>query len=68
MYATHRGNFSNNLFHGYGVMKYSNGDVYEGQWENGLVCAELKFLHCAHIYACPYLVIETFCYAKMCNN
>ena len=42
----YRGDFSNNLIDGHGIMRYSNGDVYEGQWENGLVCAMLFNVSC----------------------
>ena len=41
MYTVYRGDFSNNLIDGHGIMRYYNGDVYEGKWENGLVCAGL---------------------------
>ena len=28
----YEGSFQNGLFHGMGVMKYINGDVYDGEW------------------------------------
>lgn len=33
-----RGDFLTNMIHGKGVMKYANGDEYNGQWTSGLVC------------------------------
>lgn len=34
----YKGKFGHNLMHGHGIMKYSNGDLYEGSWKNGMVC------------------------------
>ena len=30
------GKFKNNLFEGDDIIYYSNGDKYEGQWEDGM--------------------------------
>ena len=46
------------MIHGRGVMKYSNGDVYEGQWEMGLVCAVfiVMIVYTACICMCVYML------------
>ncbi|KAL7549936.1 hypothetical protein ACHAWF_013191, partial [Thalassiosira exigua] len=33
--GVYEGNFANNLCHGQGTIKYSNGEVYEGGWAKG---------------------------------
>lgn len=30
------GNWVNGLMHGHGILEYSNGSVYDGNWEQGL--------------------------------
>ena len=57
IHTVYRGDFSNNLIDGKGIMRYSNGDVYEGQWENGLVCAAWA-VHC-------HTVWSVFCYGQI---
>jgi len=34
-HMTYEGQFQNDNISGYGVMIWSNGDVYKGEWENG---------------------------------
>ena len=36
----YEGHFRNNMFNGHGVMTYSDGLVYEGQWQNGKKCGK----------------------------
>jgi len=33
--ATYDGEWKDDLYHGFGIFLYGNGDVYEGFWENG---------------------------------
>ena len=58
-YVTCRGDFSNNLIHGRGIMKYSNGDVYEGEWENGLVCSDVHCYNSSQCFVIEMLIVQT---------
>ena len=54
-----RGDFHNNLIHGQGVMKYTNGDEYIGQWVAGLVrilCGQCVIVIC-NTYRCGNISI-----------
>ena len=37
------GNFEHDNINGYGEMKYANGDIYTGEWKDGLRCGIGKF-------------------------
>lgn len=41
--AVYKGALKNSLFHGYGKLKFSNGDVYEGPFKNGFFHGEGTF-------------------------
>ena len=33
--SVYQGDFVNDQYHGNGIMRYANGDVYDGEWECG---------------------------------
>jgi hypothetical protein len=35
--AKYEGNYKDGMKHGYGVMTYPNGDIYQGEWFENLV-------------------------------
>ena len=44
--SQYTGTFVNELFHGKGVMKYSNGNIYEGEWQQGQRHGQGKMTYC----------------------
>ena len=50
------GNFENDKFHGFGVMKYfKTGDIYKGNWINGIKEGNGKTENCHSCYEGEYL-------------
>ena len=45
--SSYRGNFARGKLQGYGKMKYSNGNIYEGEWKNDLKTGRgtMKFIN-----------------------